>query len=77
VLAVSALVDAVPLVVSEPLQPPEAVQLVAFVEIHVRVDGWPDMTYAGLAVIDTVGGGGTVTVAAAAAVPPEPEQVRV
>jgi hypothetical protein len=47
----------VPLVVSEPLQPPEAIQLVAFVELHVTVALPPDCTFAGATVNVTVGAG--------------------
>jgi hypothetical protein len=53
----------VPLVVSEPLQPPEAIQLVAFVETHVTVALPPDCTFAGVTVNVTVGAG-VVTVGA-------------
>jgi hypothetical protein len=80
VLAVTAPVEAPPLVDSVPLQPPEASQTVAFVELQVSVDDWSTGTLAGFGVSDTVGGGGgggkfTVTTAVAAAVPPAPVQV--
>jgi hypothetical protein len=72
-----------------PLQPPEAVQEVAFVEDHVIVERAPLATVVGFAEIVTVGaaggggggGGGvedvTVTVAERAVLPPDPVQVRV
>jgi hypothetical protein len=64
VVVFSAPVEAVPLVAFDPLQPPEAVQLVALVEDQVSVEEAPELTVPGLAVIDTLGGGGmTVTVA--------------
>ena len=60
-----------------PVQAPEAVQEVAFVEDHVRVENPPLVTDVGFAVSDTVGTGGvTVTVADALAVPPAPVQAR-
>jgi hypothetical protein len=46
-----------------PDQSPEAVQLVAFVELQVRVEEAPLATLVGLAVSVTVGNGRTVTVA--------------
>jgi hypothetical protein len=64
VVPVSAPVEAVPLTALAPVQPPEAVQLEAFVEFHVSVEEPPEVTVPGLAEIDTVGTGGlTVTVA--------------
>ena len=58
-----------------PLQPPEALQLVASVELHVNVDDPPLLTLVGLAVRVTVGAGMTVTVTASLALPPAPVQV--
>ncbi len=48
----------VPAVVFVPVHVPEAVHEVALVEVHVRVDGWPDVTEVGVAVRVTVGGCG-------------------
>lgn len=78
-VAVSAPVETEPLVACAPLQPPEAVQLVAFVELHVRVDAAPYAIVVGLAEIDTVGicAEPTVTVTDWDALPPAPEQVSV
>ena len=60
-----------------PDQPPEAVQVVAFVEDQVSVENPPFATDGGFAASDTVAtGGNTVTVADALALPPEPVQVR-
>jgi hypothetical protein len=77
VVAVSAPVPRLPLVVGNvPLQPPEAVQAVALVELQVSVDVPPGATTVGLAVKVAVGAGSTVTVAVAAAlVPPGPVQL--
>jgi hypothetical protein len=64
-----------------PLQPPEAVQLVAFVDDQERVELEPAATVVGLALRSTVGAGVawlTVTVALRLLVPPTPlSQVRV
>ena len=61
-----------------PLQPPEAVQDVAFVEDQVNVEVPPLATVLGLAVRVTVGAGVvTETVADCAALPPAPVQVSV
>ena len=60
-----------------PVQPPEAVQLVALVELHVSVEEPPLATLVGFAVSVTDGGGGgaeTVTVAVCDALPPGPVQ---
>lgn len=77
-LADSAPVVAVPVVGSGPLQPPEAVQDAALLELHVRVEALPATMVCGLGVKLTVGAGGvTVTVAVALPLPPEPLQVRV
>jgi hypothetical protein len=58
-------VPALPPVGSLPDHPPEAVQLVAFVEDQLRVEAEPLLTVPGLALRLTVGLGGadTVTVA--------------
>jgi hypothetical protein len=58
-----------------PLQPPEAVHDVAFVEAHVSVDAPPEDTADGLALSVTVGAGTTTTDALFWAVPPSPVQV--
>jgi len=60
-VALSAPVPAVPLVGSLPDQPPEAVQLVAFVEDQLSVEAEPLLTVAGLALMFTVGRGGEDT----------------
>jgi predicted acyl esterase len=75
VLAVRAPVLCVPLVAFVPLQPPEAVQDVALVELQVSVDAAPLTTLVGLADSAAVGRAvaATVTVAAAGVlVPPAP-----
>ena len=67
--AVSAPLDCEPLTALVPDQASDAVQLVAFVELHVSVEALPLVTDVGLALRETVGaagGGGaadTVTVA--------------
>ena len=71
----------VPLVARVPAQLPEAVQEVAPVELHVRVDAAPLATEVGLALKVAVGAAGnvaeTATVAVAAElVPPGPVQVK-
>jgi hypothetical protein len=71
-------VDWDPLVASVPVQPPDAVQEVALVEVHVRVALLPDTTVVGLAPKLTVGAGVvTVTLADAEPLPPVPVQVSV
>ncbi len=67
-----------------PLQPPEAVQLLALVEDQVRVLDPPAMTEAGAALMLNVGGGGgggvddaTVTLRLCVVDPPPPVHVRV
>jgi hypothetical protein len=60
-----------------PVQPPDAVQLVAFVELQVNVDALPDATLLGAAVNVTVGAGTTVTLAVCDAEPPVPVQLSV
>jgi hypothetical protein len=67
----------VPLGASVPLQPPEAVQDSALVELHVSDEVPPRATAAGEAVRIAVGRGFTVTAALdGALIPPGPEQVR-
>jgi hypothetical protein len=63
----------------EPLQPPDAVQLVAFVEVHVKVDLLPLTTPVGSALSAMVGGGAdsTDTVTRRLALPPVPVQLSV
>lgn len=61
-VAVTTPVEAVPLVAWPPLHPPEAPQLVALVELQVRVEEPPLGTLDGLAVIVTDGAELTVTV---------------
>jgi len=66
-----------PLVGFAPVQLPDATQLVASVDDHVRVVVPPLSTLAGLAVMLTVGRGATETFAVAAAIPPAPMHVSV
>jgi hypothetical protein len=76
-LAMSRPVDSSPEVSLSPDQPPEAVQVVAFVEDQVSIENPPLVTDVGFAASDTVGAGGnTVTATVALALPPEPVQVR-
>ena len=77
VVALSAPVLAVPVVGSFPDHPPEAVQLVAFVEDQLNVEADPLLTVPGVAVRLTVGfaGADTLTVTDCAALPPGPLQV--
>jgi hypothetical protein len=76
VVAVSATVLWVPLVLNVPLQPPEAVHEVALTELHVSVEAPPLATDVGFAVSVTVGACITVTVAVATLlVPSAPVQV--
>jgi hypothetical protein len=78
VALVSAAVVIEPLVASEPLQPPDAAQVVALVEDQLNVAVPPLATVLGLALSVTVGAGVvTVTVADCTALPPLPVQVRV
>jgi hypothetical protein len=66
----------VPLVAFVPLQPPEAVHDVAFVELHVSVELPPFAIDAGFAVSVAVATGTTVTTAAPVVLaPPAPVQV--
>jgi hypothetical protein len=68
----------VPLMASAPVQPPLAVQDVAFVLDQVRVELPPEETVVGLADSVTVGAGTTVTVVLAGdVVPPAPVQASV
>jgi hypothetical protein len=53
---------------------PDAVQLVALVELHVSVDASPEATLPGDAVSVSVGFGTTVTVAVCTVEPPAPVQ---
>ena len=82
-LAVNAPVDAVPEVALVPLQLPDAVQDVAFVDDQVSVAAEPETTADGATASVTVGAsgavGGCVTLAMTVwpAVPPAPAQVRV
>ncbi|MBS0375270.1 MAG: hypothetical protein JSR73_11870 [Proteobacteria bacterium] len=77
VAAVRFPVLAEPLVAFVPLQPPDAVQVVAFVELQVSVEAPPLATLVGLAVSVTVGAGTTVTVVLALPEPPVPVQLSV
>jgi hypothetical protein len=79
---VSAPVEALPLVDLAPLQLPEAMHEVAFVELHVSTAAVPVPIIVGLAVSVTVGAGGgavtlTVAVAVAGVLPLAPAQVNV
>ena len=69
--------DSVPLDAFTPSHPPEAEQLVAFVELHVSVDDAPLAMVVGLAVSVTVGAGAIVTVTVWLALPPVPVQDKV
>ena len=71
-LAVSAPVLCEPDVAFVPDHEPDAVQLVALVELHVSVDAEPDATLVGDALIVTVGVDATVTVAVCDTLPPLP-----
>jgi hypothetical protein len=62
--AVSAPVDCVPFAPSAPVQPPEAMQPVALVELHVSMEALPRMTLVGFALNIAVGAGGFSIVAA-------------
>jgi hypothetical protein len=54
-VALNGPVDCVPLVAFAPLQPPDAVQLEALVELHERTDAAPLAMLVGLALNATVG----------------------
>jgi hypothetical protein len=74
-LAVSAPVDCEPLTGMVPDQPPDAVQVVAFVADQVRVEPLPLATVVGLAAKVITGAVAvTETVADWLALPPPPEQ---
>ena len=76
VVAVSAPVDWLPLVAFVPVQPPDAVQPVALVELHVNVADAPEATLVGFAVRVTVGAAPcTATVTLPCPDPPGPVQV--
>ena len=60
-----------------PLHVPDALHVVALVELHVSVEAPPDVMELGFAVRVAVGTGTTVTVAEAFALPPVPEQLSV
>jgi hypothetical protein len=77
VVLVSAPVDHVPLSGTAPLQPPDAVQLVAFAAFQVKVELPPLPTVVGEAV-NVTAALGTVTLMSTdlVAVPPEPTQVK-
>jgi hypothetical protein len=77
VVVLSAPVLALPVVGSLPDHPPEAVQLVAFVDDQLSVAEPPLLTVVGLALRLTVGGAETLTVADWLALPPGPLQVSV
>jgi hypothetical protein len=84
VVALSAPVDALPLVAFVPLQPPDAVHADAFAVLHVSVEAPAAGTLVGLAARVTVGSGGgaddetvTATVADAGVVPASPVHVSV
>src|SRR5215469_7325985 len=79
VVALSAPVLALPLVGSLPDHPPEAAQLVAFVDDQLNVEADPLLTVPGVAVRLTVGltGAETLTVTDCVALPPAPLQVSV
>jgi hypothetical protein len=77
-LAVRTPVEALPLTGLAPDQAPDAVQLLALVADHVKVELVPLVMLLGAAVSVTTGAGElTLTVAACAALPPGPVQVSV
>jgi hypothetical protein len=74
----SAPVDQLPLVANGPLQPPEAVHVVAFCEVQFNVDMPPLATVVGDAVRVTVGDGEVTTTSADCEEdPPGPVHVKV
>jgi hypothetical protein len=76
VVAVTGPVLCVPPLTFAPVQPPEAVQDVALVELHVNVDAPPLATDVGFATSETVGAGTTETVAVTILLePPMPVQI--
>ncbi len=77
VVALSATVVCEPLDAFVPVQPPEAVQLVALLAVHCRLAVPPALMVVGLAVSDTVGVAPTTeTVTVLVDVPPVPVQER-
>jgi hypothetical protein len=73
VAAVNGPVLRLPLAASVPLQPPEALQEVALVELHVSTEAFPEATAVGAAARVAVGAGIDATVAVAGGViPPRP-----
>jgi hypothetical protein len=77
VLVDSAPVDCVPVTALEPVQPPLAVQELAWVADQLKVAAAPLVTVLGLLEKVTVGVGAvTDTVADCAAVPPAPVQLK-
>jgi hypothetical protein len=71
-------VDCEPLAGSLPVQAPAAVQAVALLALHFKVELLPEVTVLGVAVMVTVGAAlVVVTVAVWVAEPPGPLQVRV
>jgi hypothetical protein len=76
VVALTAPVALAPLLARDPVQPPEAVQAVAFVDDQVKVDAAPLFTVLGFA-LRTMAGATLVTetVADWVALPPGPVQV--
>jgi hypothetical protein len=74
-VAVSGPVDCEPLVALVPLQPPEAVHVDEFVEIHVSDVASPLATVAARAVSVTVGADVTATFTVSLVLPPAPEHV--
>jgi hypothetical protein len=63
--AVRAPVLSEPLVAREPLQSPEAVQLVALLVLQANVELPPEVTVDGVAEIEIVGAGGAATLTVA------------
>jgi hypothetical protein len=79
VVAVSAPVEALPLVACAPFQPPDAVHEVALVELQLRAAALPLVTLIGFALSVTAGAGVvpviTATVVVAEPSPPAPVQI--
>lgn len=78
--ALSVPVDSVPATPLEPLQPPEAVQPVALVDVQVRLADADFWTVSGATASETDGGAGTAGPGAGAAVfdgvpPPQPTSI--
>lgn len=76
IVADSGPVDWLPVIATVPVQPPDAVHKVAFVEVHVRSELLPLDTVLGFAPRVTVGTGATLTVTEAFVEPPVPEQLK-